>query len=163
MSDELVRPSASGLSHLGLSVSDLDRSIAFYRDVLGAVVVRPPHDGDSPSFQGRMALVGLGSLGVDLYEHTANPGDRFDPARTGLDHLALAVDSYKELEAWARWLDAHEVRRSPIRDGGGVGSMFDFTDPDGVQIEFYFLDEDKLRRSANFSSAATGNADAPTE
>ena len=41
--------------------------------------------------------------------------------------------------------------------------MFDFTDPDGVQIEFYFLDEDKLRRSANYSPVATEDADAPRE
>jgi glyoxylase I family protein len=68
----------------------------------------------------------------------------FDPARTGLDHLAFVAESYEHLAAWARWLDVCEVPRSEIREGGGVGAMFDFVDPDGLQIEFFFLDLEKL-------------------
>ena len=132
------RPLPSGISHLGLSVRNLDRSIEYYREVLGAVLARPPHDGDRESFSGRMALIRLGSLSVDLYQHAANNDEAFDPAHTGLDHLALAASTYDELEAWASWLNARQVAHSPIRDIGGVGSMFDFTDPDGIQIEFFF-------------------------
>ena len=143
---DLARPRASGMSHLGLSVGDLDRSIEFYRDVLGAVLVRGPDSGNSPSFAGRMALVMIGSLAIDLYQHAANSGDSFDPTNVGLDHFALAAASYDGLEAWAEWLDAHHVPRSPIRDGATVGSMFDFTDPDGIQIEMFFFDPDKLGR-----------------
>jgi glyoxylase I family protein len=57
--------------HLGFSVTDLDRSIKFYCDVLGAALVRAPCDGDSPSFSGPLAFVTLGSNGLDLYEHAA--------------------------------------------------------------------------------------------
>jgi len=38
-------------------------------------------------------------------------------------------------------------RRVAIRDSSGFGWMFDFEDPDGVQLEFYFLDQDKLAAS----------------
>jgi glyoxylase I family protein len=146
MVEGVQRPSQIGLGHFGLSVTDLDRSVEFYCEVLGATLVRPPYDGDRPSFSGRMALVQLGSNGLDLYEHAANSGNRFDPACTGLDHVALVAKTYEQLEAWARWLDARGVDHSEIRPGGEVGAMFDFVDPDGVQIEFFFLDRSKLRQ-----------------
>jgi glyoxylase I family protein len=155
---DAVRPLPSGISHLALSVSDLDRSIDFYCDVLGAALIRPPYAGDSESFSGRMALVMLGSLSVDLLQHAANDAQGFDPAHTGLDHLALRAGTYDELEEWAGWLDEHQVARSPIRDSGDVGAMFDFTDPDGVQLEFFFLDRDKLQASEVYSAVSDGNA-----
>jgi glyoxylase I family protein len=147
------RPQQVGVSHLGISVTDLDQAIAFYCDVLGATLLRPPYEGDSTSFSGRMALVYLGSLSLDLYQHAANVEERFDPSRTGLDHLALVAKSSEDLEAWAGWLDHHSVPRSEIRDAGDVGAMFDFEDPDGIQMEFFFLDQEKLRRSAIYSIA----------
>jgi glyoxylase I family protein len=112
----------------------------------------PPCAGFSEYFSGRMALVLLGAHGVDLFQHADNGGERFEPARTGLDHFALAVDSFGDLQAWAEWLDAHDVPRSDIRETSGVGAIFDFVDPDGIQLEFFFLDQDKVRRSATFSS-----------
>src|SRR5262249_52279841 len=145
-------PRHSGMSHFGLSVSDLDQSIAFYRDVLGAVVLREPWNGDSPSFSGRMALVRVGSFGIDLYQHASNTGERFEPARTGLDHFAFVASTLDELEAWASWLDERAVARSPIRDAAGIGSIFDFTDPDGIQIEFFFVDQERLRSSSLLSN-----------
>ena len=147
------RPQLVGLSHLGFSVTDLDRSIEFYCDVLGATLVHGPYDGDSSSFSGRMALVMLGSNGLDLFEHASNEGERFEPARTGQDHLALVAESSEALQAWADWLDAHEVPRSEIRDPG-VGAMFDFVDPDGIQIEFFSTDQATLQKSALYSSTA---------
>lgn|SRR5262245_15962300 len=144
-------PPLAGVSHLGFSVTDIDRSIAFYCDVLGGTLVRAPYDGESPSFSGRMALVMLGSNGLDLYEHAGNDGERFEPARTGLDHLALVAESFDALQEWADWLDAQEIPRSEIRDPG-VGAMFDFVDPDGIQIEFFFTDQARLRQSALYSS-----------
>jgi catechol-2,3-dioxygenase len=68
--------------------------------------------------------------------------ERFEPARTGLDHLALVAESFEHLQTWADWLDANEVSRSEIRDVG-VGEMFDLVDPDGIQIEFCFTDQAK--------------------
>ena len=139
------RPRISGYSHIGLSVKDLDRSIAWYRDVLRARVTREPWQGDRPSFSGRMAVLLIGPHILDLYQHDANGGETFDPARTGLDHFALMPESYADLEQWAHWLDTKGVERSEIREvQGGLGGMFDFVDPDGLQIEFLFLDTAKI-------------------
>jgi glyoxylase I family protein len=99
-----------------------------------------------------MAVVALGPHGLDLFEHAANSGEHFDPARTGLDHIGLTAQSTEELQAWASWLDACNVPHSAIRQVENVGRIFDFVDPDGIQLEFFFLDLGKLAQSA-FSGA----------
>jgi glyoxylase I family protein len=137
------RPQVAGVHHLGLSVTDLDRSTAFYCDVLGAHLVRAPYDGDNQAFSGRMAIVGLGGFGIDLFEHADNNRDRFDPRRTGLDHLGIPVASVEELAAWVRWLDERGVAHSPVRDMP-VGAMIDFVDPDGIQLEVLFIDRERF-------------------
>ena len=142
MAAELDRPKTSGLDHFGLSVTDLAKSAAFYCDVLGAEVVFGAHDEDSF----RRIVVKLGSWIVDLNQFHANDGGRFDVTRTGLDHLGLTATSRESLEHWARWLDAHGVPRSTVRDMPApvVGAMFDFVDPDGIQFEFSFVESAAL-------------------
>jgi glyoxylase I family protein len=140
----LNRSQQVGVSHLGISVADLDRTVTFYCDVLGATLARPPYGGDSASFSGRMALVYLGRLAIDLYQHAGNSKERFDPARTGLDHLALVADSFEDLQAWAAWLDHHQVPHSEIRTSGDVGAMFDFVDP----VEFSSSSSSWTQRSS---------------
>ena len=147
MVDDVVRPQPSGVDHVGLSVTDLDRSISFYRDTLGALVVVAPFEGYR-GFSGRMAIVLLGLTIVDLYEHAANRGESFEPSRTGLDHLALSAESHEEVDAWARWLDSRGIPHSEVRDSSGFGALFDFVDPDGIQIEISFLDRDMLRQAS---------------
>jgi glyoxylase I family protein len=138
-----VRPNLAGLHHLGVSVTNLERSLRFYCDVVGADVLVEPNDAaalSSPAFVGRAAILSLGGRVFDLYEHSRNGGERFDPAHTGLDHLALKARSPEELQAWAAWVDGCGVERSEIRDApGGLGKMFDFVDPDGLQIEFIHM------------------------
>jgi glyoxylase I family protein len=147
MVEGVDRPKPSGVDHVGLSVTDLDRSISFYRDELGALLVVPPFEGYR-GFSGRMAIVLLGMTIVDLYEHEANRGERFEPSRTGLDHLALAAESHEELDSWAGWLDSRGIPRSDVRDSDGFGALFDFVDPDGIQIEMSYLDRDMLRQAS---------------
>jgi glyoxylase I family protein len=134
-----LAPSNIEFDHFGVSVLDLSRSLDFYCRVLGAVLLSSPRPVED--FEFRRAVVAFdGSTVVDLNEHEANPGDRFDPSRTGLDHLAFNIRSYEELAAWVVHLDAAGVAHSPIRIIDGVGEAFDFCDPDGVQIELWHMD-----------------------
>jgi catechol 2,3-dioxygenase-like lactoylglutathione lyase family enzyme len=99
------------MDHVGLSVTDLARSTAFYCDVLGAEVVVRAHDAGSF----RRVVLRLGSSIFDVNEFHENDGSRFDMTRTGLDHLSLVAASREALDDWACWLDANDVARSPIR------------------------------------------------
>lgn len=142
MESNSTRPRLAGLHHFGLSVASLEHSIRFYCDVLGAdlLVADTPEGEDLRRFPGRAAILNLGGQVFDLCEHSTNAGERFDPVRTGLDHFALEAESVDSLREWASWLDTSGVARSEIRNvAGGLGSMFDFVDPDGIQIEFAYF------------------------
>jgi catechol 2,3-dioxygenase-like lactoylglutathione lyase family enzyme len=101
--------------------------------------------------------VTLGPHAIDFNQFARNDGGGFDLAQTGLDHLAFTADSRKQLEDWAEWLDAMGFSRSPIRDvrndprqdpsAPTVGAMFDFADPDGIQLEFLFFDMARIAAS----------------
>jgi glyoxylase I family protein len=97
----------------------------------------------------------LGLTVLDLYQHSSNAAERFEPARIGLDHLASVAESLEELEAWARWLDAQGIVRSDVRHGDG-NALLDFTDPHGIQIEFAYIDPQLLRRAHAFLNEQDG-------
>ena len=154
-------PTQRGVDHLGISVRDLARSEAFYCDVLGGHIIFRRHDAG----WGQRSVVWLGPHAIDLNEFTDNDTTPFDPRRAGLDHLGFAAASMEELEAWAGWLDAHAVQRSQIRDvrldavqdehAPTIGAMFDFLDPDGIQLEFTYIDVSRLPAMAHGYSAST--------
>ena len=79
----------TGLHHVLLTVSDLERSTAFYTEVLGLRKVKEIPDNGTA---GAKVLCGLpdGRL-LGLVQHGANSGAAFDEFRTGLDHVALTV------------------------------------------------------------------------
>lgn len=124
-----------GVSHLSLSVRDLDRSLAFYRDVLRLPVLQGPTDG--VVFKGRQAMLLAGRVAVSLQAHDASDGQPFDPARAGLDHLALHVSSRDALRWWTDHLDEAGVDHSGVKDVGGWGWMIELRDPDGIQLELF--------------------------
>jgi hypothetical protein len=45
-----------------------------------------------------------------LHHHDGNNGRPFDEAQTGLDHIAMNVPSWADLDAWAAWLDSQGCR-----------------------------------------------------
>jgi glyoxylase I family protein len=164
---EIERPRQLGVDHLGISVTDLARSEAFYCDVLGAKVMFRRHESD----WGRRTVVMLGKYAVDLNEFAANDGTEFDPTRTGMDHLALTAHSREDLEQWAAWLDAQGVGRSEVREvrvdplqdpsAPSVGAMFDFADPDGIQLEYIFIARELLPASAPSGGSRPGHLEGP--
>jgi len=113
----------------------------------GAYTVRRRQSGVFRSY----AVVIIGSLILDLFEHSGNGGGQFDPTSTGLDHLALVTQASEDLQRWTRWLDLQKVQHSEIRTAQGMGSMFDFADPDGIQWEFLYLDPEKLQQLESYA------------
>lgn len=132
---EVPPPVVKGLTHVSLSVTDLDVSLPFYRDLLGLPVLVDTFDGSA--FAGREAMVLAGRIALCLQCHHDNIGSRFDPLRTGLDHLALGVSSLEDLHAFATHLDAHGVEHSRVKPLTGFGHVIELCDPDGIQIEIH--------------------------
>ncbi|MFE2724532.1 VOC family protein [Kitasatospora sp. NPDC059327] len=120
--------------HVGLNVTDLDRSTAFYRSVLGLEVV---NEGTDP--ERRFAFLGRdGRLVITLWQQSAGT---FATAAPGLHHLSFQVDSLDEVRAAERLLRelgaefAHDGV-VPHSEGAASGGIF-FTDPDGIRLEIY--------------------------
>ncbi|MEU7742602.1 VOC family protein [Nonomuraea sp. NPDC049158] len=120
--------------HVGLNVTDLPRSIAFYRQVFDFEVMSERTDGDR-----RFALLGRdGILLVTLWQQSSGT---FATDRPGLHHLSFQVpdiEAVRRAETTLRELGVQPVYDGivPHGEGGSSGGVF-FTDPDGVRLEIY--------------------------
>jgi glyoxylase I family protein len=123
---------ATAIHHITLTVSNVQRSQAFYEAVLGFQKIAE---------YGPRAVMGKGSvmlvLGPPPDPSQATAGDRFNPNRVGLDHLSFAVESRAELERAQRVLAARGVEHKAIKGlGPGLGVyVFAFRDPDNIALE----------------------------
>lgn len=132
----------TGLHHLRITVTDIERSRAFYRDVLGFdVAAESPGDVDDPEvradptqlyggvvFQTNGILFGLRPV--------AEPSDWFDSTRVGLDHISFSVQTVDELHAAAQRLEEAGVEHGEVKELDGFGiAILSFNDPDGVHLE----------------------------
>jgi glyoxylase I family protein len=123
-----------GISHLDLSVSDVEASAAWYQRVLGLHRVRR---SDLP---GRTMIVLLhrpSGLIIGLNQHDDMPGGEFDERRCGLDHVGFTVAERAELEVWQARLVELEVAHSPVADVDS-GAALVFRDPDNIQLEMWW-------------------------
>ncbi|MER5447410.1 VOC family protein [Streptomyces sp. NPDC002764] len=118
--------------HIGLNVTDLDRSLAFYRDVLGfALVAEGKEEGR------RYALLGDGeNLVLTLWQQAEQT---YDGARAGLHHLAFQADSVERVREYEAALKAYGAEFAyqgvvAHREGAASGGIF-FHDPDGTRLE----------------------------
>ena len=134
------------IHHIRMAVTDVERSTAFYTEILGfeVVVPGPPppedegHDAIVDSLQGGVILAHEGMFfGLrPVDEERATAADRFDPFRVGLDHLSFAAPTRAALDEAARLLDERGVEHGPIRDLAPLGlSFLAFFDPDGITLE----------------------------
>jgi len=123
------------IQHVGLVVADLERSRAFYADVLGLdEVPRPPNF----TFDGAWFRFGGTEIHLLAEEHTtggAGQDGGVGAARGMTHHLALEVD---DLEPALARLAAHGValEGGPMPRGDGYVQAF-FLDPDGHVLELF--------------------------
>jgi catechol-2,3-dioxygenase len=126
-------PDINGISHIDLTVSNCDRSAAWWQDVLGFMLV---HRTRSETFETR-SLVHPSGVGITVMTHdSTQETDAFDERRVGLDHLAFRVADRDELQRWVTHLEAESVPHSGIIDIG-YGPTLVFRDPDNIQLELF--------------------------
>lgn len=120
-------PDDAHIGRVGLSVSDLDRSIAFYQDVLGFREL---------TRDGRTSSLGAAG-GRPLLELHERPGAIPKPRRSaGLYHFAVLVPSRADLgRSLRRLIDT----RWPLTGASDhlVSEALYLDDPDGLGIEIY--------------------------
>lgn len=135
-----------GIHHVAMSTVDLERSLAFYRDLLGFKLVAraswPVGRGADAvtglkDSSGSVAILRLGNAHIELFEFsspTPKPADPNRPASDhGFTHLALDV---KNVDAVYKRLKAAGMRfhAPPQPIGGGSRGTYG-RDPDGNIIE----------------------------
>ena len=134
-------------NHVGISVSDIERSIGFYRELLGMEQLCEvfPFGGeqfsqimDIPGVEGRMCMIGRGSLQLELFEFSnpepAGKNPEYPVSDRGYSHFGVEVD---DIDATYEKLRAADVRiHSPVMTfvGGGMRAAY-CRDPDGNVFE----------------------------
>jgi glyoxylase I family protein len=126
-------PGITGSHHIALTVSDADRSAAWYGDLLGMQIVL---SGDEESVKFRVLADPASGWVLGVRQYTGQAPGRFDEFHAGLDHLALGVSSRADLEEWERALSTRGIAFTPITETP-IGSVIVFRDPDNVQLEFW--------------------------
>ncbi|MBV8168793.1 MAG: VOC family protein [Alphaproteobacteria bacterium] len=123
-----------GLDHVVLRVADLERSKAFYRDVLGC-----PEEKWQPDLG--LLQMRAGSALIDLVDINGKLGQRGGPPAgaegRNVDHFCVQLASFDEAALRAH-LGAHGVAPGDVvqRYGAeGYGRSMYISDPDGNQVE----------------------------
>ncbi len=120
----------TGFRHVGLTVTDLDRSAAWYADLFGfEELFREANDTRATVI---MRMPGT-ALIVGLVRFPATGEGVFDPTCVGLDHLCFAVADRDALAAWAAGLDARGIPHSGVVEMA-TGPILNFKDPDGIAL-----------------------------
>lgn len=134
--------SATGLSHVRITVSNIARSRAFYEEVFGfEVAAQSPGDpGDAAVRHDPDRLYGgvVYQVGGMLFglRPVASEKDRFDSERVGLDHVSFTVADRAALEAAAEELGRREIPHGEVRDLADFGmAILSVQDPDGINLE----------------------------
>jgi catechol 2,3-dioxygenase len=118
------------IGHVHLKVSDLERSIAFYRDVLGFEVMA--------RYGPQAAFLSAGGYHHHLGLNTWESQGGSPPSRrsTGLYHFAILLPNRPELARTLKRLLDHGWPIDGASDHG-VSEAIYFRDPDGNGIEIY--------------------------
>jgi catechol 2,3-dioxygenase-like lactoylglutathione lyase family enzyme len=137
--------------HVGLNVTDLDRSVEFYRQAFGFEQLGAKHEGEH-----RFAFLGSGgTLRLTLWQQSDG---QFSTATPGLHHLAFQVETIeqvRDIESALKDLGVTFAYEGVVAHGEGAasGGIF-FTDPDGIRLEVY--------APAGADTAPAPNGEAPT-
>jgi glyoxylase I family protein len=126
-----IQMKTSGVHHVALRVSNLNRSKKFYCDTLGFQHLM---DADN------LCIFLAGGTAFALRGPTGEmpKGDKFNPFRVGVDHIALACSDASELKRVAAALATAGIENTGAKRDETLGKDYvAFKDPDRIAWEFY--------------------------
>jgi catechol 2,3-dioxygenase-like lactoylglutathione lyase family enzyme len=124
----MLKPKA--LDHVGLKVTDMDRSLAFYCDGLGLKLLRRRERGPGIA----TAVLAVGDQEMNLFSDPGFAANAVDGNPPGLDHFCLQIESASINQVIAGLAKAGiAVAKPPVKRSDGV-SLF-VSDPDGCRVE----------------------------
>jgi catechol 2,3-dioxygenase-like lactoylglutathione lyase family enzyme len=145
--------SVRGLHHTGYTVADLERSLHFYRDLLGMVVVAEQEkDGGYlaaivgyPDAHVRMAHLRFpgGQHMLELFQYLSPRGSTdhaIEPRDSGSQHLCFEVEDLVALYERLIQAGVSSFFSPPIEVDTGVnkgGFGLYLRDPDGIPVELF--------------------------
>jgi glyoxylase I family protein len=132
--DDAPRMRLTGLHHVTAICADLERTTAFYRDLLGLTLVREARNDDDPDARHFWFGDQQGTPGtlVSFMEYPQLEEGRQGPGAA--HHWAFQVASREELDAWLQYLRARDVQCTDVLERGGLRSVY-LRDPDGHLVE----------------------------
>ena len=121
-----------------LTVTDLARSVSWYRDLLD-MTVRREYEPPDRSQRDACLVESRSGLEICLVEYTSGPREPFNEFRPGLDHLEFLVADRADLDGWAEHLDRLGIAHSGVKEPSySRNAMITFRDPDNIQLEFFW-------------------------
>ena len=126
-----VNMQTTGVHHIAVRVSDFSRAKRFYSETLGfPILLEVPN----------LFIVAAGTTAIAIRgpDSQTRAGDRFDPFRVGLDHIALACGDEAELARVAAALTDAGVENTGVKLDEALGKRYvAFKDPDRIAWELY--------------------------
>jgi catechol 2,3-dioxygenase-like lactoylglutathione lyase family enzyme len=144
--------SVSGLHHTCYTVSSVDRSVAFYRDLLGCEVLATQEKEGGylaaivgyPDAHVRMAHLRVpgGSHVIELFEYLSPQGGHADvePRNVGASHICFLVDDLPAVYERLRDNGVTSFVSGPVEVDTGInrgGYALYLRDPDGITVELF--------------------------
>jgi glyoxylase I family protein len=123
--------SLAGISHVSLTVPDMQRARWFWTTVMGFEVGIEVPGATVCLHRGSGTVVGF-------RDHAGTVTGSFDETRVGMDHIALAVSSVADLGDWTAWLDEHGVEHSDVVESD-LGHHLNLRAPDNIAVELFVL------------------------
>jgi lactoylglutathione lyase len=123
-----------GINHLGLSVKNLDQTVAFFTDCLGWT-----ESGRDDSYPRSAVSDGQVRLTLWQVDHDLEVNEFHFRQNVGLHHVAFEVATLAELEAIATNVSAYpgvNIEFMPELLGDGPRRHMIFNEPGGIRIEF---------------------------
>jgi len=123
-----------GFHHITLVSGNAQRTLAFYRDLLGLAVVKDNDKSNDPNAYRLYLGDEAGSPGTLITFVERPAAARGRPGVGGVHHLALGVGTYEAQLKWKRYLMDRGVTVSGPMPRGYFTSLY-FRDPDGQVLE----------------------------